>query len=102
MDFYGLDMNFNTFITLLIAMGVIFTTWFNFKKLTQNIRTDEQWRTEVDFRLEQIDTNIQSIKGLEGIVARHSTTLGIHDRFITEIKADVKDMRSEITNLRGS
>jgi len=54
-------------LSLLTAIGVLFATYFNFKKLSDNIKLEERWRTTIDMKLEMISTDVKLIRGLETI-----------------------------------
>jgi len=49
-------------MSILTVVGVIFTTYFNFKKLNDNIKSEERWRTTVEMKLASMEATISLAK----------------------------------------
>jgi len=97
---YEYAISIGTLLSFLTALGVLFATYFNFKKLSDNIRAEERWRATVDTKLESIQSDVKLIKTLEKQSQRLTAKHDVFEKDLEIMKKDINSLWQEFRDHR--
>ena len=95
-------VNLSLILSLFTGLGLIFATYFNFKKLSDNIKQESKWRTTVDIKLEMIVADVKSIKGLEQAMMAMTSRVNILERDLSAAFTRLDELRSDLRVLQNN